>query len=133
MFVEALEFFPPSGPNDVPCYKSKNLVPEYEVEYTLVVEVENFKTIKAKTSIPRPVNLVGATFNPISTLGESDMVLVDFDISIGLSDPASTRNYYHLVFKQEMRDFEISSNVDDDTTFTHPYPFQLKLDLVDVK
>jgi Domain of unknown function (DUF4249) len=129
LFVEALEFFPSSGPNVIPCYKSKNLVPEYEVEYTLVVEVENFKTIKAKTSIPKPVNLVGATFNPVSTLGELDIMLVDFDISIGLNDPASTRNYYHLVFKQELIDFEVSLN--GDTTRSQPYTNQVQLQVLD--
>jgi Domain of unknown function (DUF4249) len=129
LFLEELELFQPSGPNDFPCYKSKNLVPEYEVEYTLVVEVENFKTIKAKTSIPKPVNLVGATFDPVSTLGESDMMLVEFDISFGLNDPVSATNFYHLVFKQEMIDFEVAAN--GDTTRSDPYPHQVQLGVVD--
>jgi hypothetical protein len=128
-FLEELELIKPVEGNGYPCYKSKTLVPEYEVEYTLVVEVENFKTLKAKTSIPRPVNLEDVSFVPIVTSGESDMVFVDFDISLSLNDPGATDNYYHLVFRQELVDFEIEAN--GDTTFYQPTLSQIEIDVMD--
>jgi hypothetical protein len=87
----------------LPCYKTKNWVPEYDVEYTLVVEVENFKTVTAKTIVPKPVSIEEPFFeNSYSPDDGSEITKVNFDVSFNITDPAATTNYYHLSFYQQL-------------------------------
>lgn len=110
-FLEELALVLPndSSPEQHPRYETQHLQPEFDVEYTLVVEVENFKTITSTTSIPTPVNLEDATFNPNFSLGPNDEVVVDFDISLSLRDPIAVKNYYHLKFYQELINYHIGA------------------------
>jgi hypothetical protein len=94
-----------------PCYKTKSLVPEYDVQYTLRVEVENFKSITATTSVPRPVLIDGSQFVPNFSPGDaSNLSTIDFQISFGINDPIASTNFYHLTFYQQLYDFELDSN-----------------------
>ncbi len=89
--------------NELPCYKTNNWVPEYDVEYTLVVEVENFKTVTAKTIVPKPVSIEEPFFeNTSSSDVGSEITKVNFDVSFNITDPAATSNYYHLSFYQQL-------------------------------
>ncbi len=102
----------PDNGNRPPHYKTTALTPEFDVEYTIEVKVEGFETITAKNSIPTPVNLEGATFDPSVSTGSNAHTVVDFDVSVSLKDPISIANYYHLKFYQELTSFTITAEGD---------------------
>ncbi len=107
--LHVLELFKDEG--GLPCFKTKNWMPEFDKEYTLVVEVEGFKTVTAKTIAPKPVNIEEAHFDPTLTSDDaSEIVNVQFDVSFNINDPALTANYYHLSFYQELYDYTFDSN-----------------------
>ncbi|MBK8563831.1 MAG: DUF4249 family protein [Saprospiraceae bacterium] len=98
-----------SDANNLPCYKTENWVPEFDVEYTLLVEVEGFKPVRATTSVPKPVSIEEPIFENTSIDDGSEMVQVNFDVSFSITDPVGTSNYYHLSFYQELYDYTLDS------------------------
>nr|MCU0348924.1 DUF4249 domain-containing protein [Saprospiraceae bacterium] len=90
--------------NTKPYYKTVHFKPDFDVEYKLVVEVENFKPISSTTSVPRPVSLEDVRFSPEVSTGKNDEIVVNFEISLSLKDPLDIENYYHLKFYQELID-----------------------------
>lgn len=118
--LEELAIVQPLDPQqNPPFYRTNHLVPEFDVEYTIEVKVEGYKTISAKNSIPTPVNLEAVTFDPSVSAGIGEEVNVDFDISVSLQDPANIENFYHLKFYQELTPYTISAV--GDTILGNPY------------
>ena len=118
--LEVLTIVLPSDPEkNPPYYRTSHLVPEFDMEYTIEVNVEGYETISAKNSIPTPVELESVTFDPRVSAGIDEEVNVDFDVSVSLKDPANIENFYHLKFYQELTPFTVSPM--GDTTFGIPY------------
>ncbi len=118
--LEVLQVFEPDASLHLsPYYKTSNLTPEFDKEYTIEVNVEGYQTITAKNSIPTPVNLEDVFFEPQVTVGKGNEVVVNFYVSVSLSDPVGIENYYHLRFYQELTPYTVVSP--SDTLFGTPY------------
>ena len=111
-FLEALDLVPANDATNVPpFYKSNKLKPETGTVYVIKVSVPGFEPITAENSIPVAVPIESVQFS--SNLAEdpsndTDFVL-DFDVSVTIVDPQEIRNFYHLIFYQQLIPFVITN------------------------
>ncbi len=126
--LEDLQFFVPQ--KGIPFYTTNHLIPVFDKEYTIVVDVEGYETITAKNSIPTPVNIEDVSFTPQVSPGKGDDVMVNFYTSVSLRDPAGIENFYHIKFYQEFSSFTLDES--NDTVFTDTFlVFPSNVDKID--
>ncbi|MEY3052208.1 MAG: hypothetical protein RLY31_1993 [Bacteroidota bacterium] len=135
-FLELLELAPGSGEGSgrASIYRSRRLTPETGKLYTIRVSVPGFDPITAANSIPVPVPIASVLFNSNLTEANdagsgSEPALLDFEISVAVQDPAEVKNFYHLIFHQELFPYTVSSGGDTIVgmkTFAQPNMLQLK-------
>lgn len=112
VLIDSLVLELPSNENHPPFYKTTQLIPEFDKEYTIRVEIPNYKTITAKNSIPSPVALTASTFDPTVSEVDDSIRSVNFAISVSLTDPHKIKNYYHIRFFQEFTPYSLELNGD---------------------
>lgn len=102
-------------------YQSIGFDPKEGVVYMLSVEVPGHKPVTATTTIPIAVNINedGSNHESFATTGDLGHVDIQFDVSVSINDPAEHKNYYHILFAQEM----ISQVVDVDGYITYDTSF----------
>lgn len=85
-------------------YQSVDFDPKEGVVYMLSVEVPGHKPVTASTTIPIAVNIneEGSNHESFASTGELGHVDIQFDVSVSINDPAEHKNYYHILFAQEM-------------------------------
>lgn len=111
--VEILELVADGGQ---PYYKSKNLIPFVGETYTIKVSAPGFTSVTATNSIPATVPIQSVDFSPVFKGQGTNDLSINFKIAVSFSDPPEIRNYYHLVFYQELQPYTIDS--EGDTTFS---------------
>lgn len=108
-FLEELDLVMPVGPRALPKYTTKNLNPQNGKEYVIEVQVDGFKTVRARSVIPSRVEIrnfsigaVSKSFNPLE-----NNVVYNFPVYISYNDPSSETNYYHLKIAQQIYEFKV--------------------------
>ncbi len=107
--VEILELVSDSGQ---PFYKSKNLAPIIGETYTIIVSAPGFTSVTATSSIPATVPIQSVDFSPVFKGRGTNDLSINFKIAVTFSDPVEIRNFYHLVFYQELQSYSLDSNGD---------------------
>lgn len=135
-FLELLELVPGSGEGSgrASIYRSRRLTPETGKLYTIRVSVPGFDPITAANSIPVPVPIASVLFNGnLSEVndagGESTPALLDFEVAVRIQDPAAVKNFYHLIFHQELFPYTVTGTGDTIVgmkTFAPPHKLQAK-------
>lgn len=87
-----------------PRYQSIGFDPKEGVVYVLNVKVPGHKPVTASTTIPIAVNIneEGSNHESFASTGELGHVDIQFDVSVSINDPTEHKNYYHILFAQEM-------------------------------
>jgi hypothetical protein len=111
--IESLEFVAENPLNGkAPYYRSRKLMPQPDLVYTIKVIVPGYKTVTATNSIPKAIQIETMEFsNEISDAPKMESQ-VDFNLNLTINDPAIGSNFYHLVFYQEFIPFSISPEGD---------------------
>lgn len=105
-FIERLNLIDPE--DKPPFYTTYELKPKVGVRYTIRVEVANFKTIIAQSSIPPQIQIQNIEASNVSIIHGSDNIKdYEYDISLSFIDPARSKNFYHLKFYQQIHKFEL--------------------------
>ncbi|MBI5914999.1 MAG: DUF4249 domain-containing protein [Bacteroidetes bacterium] len=118
--IETLELEVPVGSKKLPpFYKTKNLVPVFDKEYTIMVRVDGFQPISAKNSIPTPVPIESVDFSNTVVENEDFNLVVNFNVAVTLKDPSNIANFYHLKFHQELTPYMVGMS--GDTVFGESY------------
>lgn len=104
-YIETLNLVAPQ--NQSPYYTTYELKPKVGVRYTIRVDVPGFRTVNAQSSIPPQIG--------IEQLQVSDVYQRDLDennrqfqykITLSFSDPGRAKNFYHLKFFQQIKEYE---------------------------
>ena len=96
-------------------YTTIDFQPEINKQYKLNVDVPGFSPIHATNSIPDTVShLIEIVDNSLTVLDDGGgMFTIDFDFDVTIEDPSGVKNYYHLLFFQEL--IQIEEGVDGGT------------------
>lgn len=114
-FLEALELVPANDANGMPpFYRSKVLQPKTGEVYLIKVTVPGFEPITAENSIPVPVPIqsVQLTSNFTDDPSDDGISILNFDISVTVVDPKDVRNFYHLIFHQQLISYTVTPSGD---------------------
>ena len=106
--LDDLELVLPEDEEEAPYYRAPDLQPEVGILYTVKVDVPGFEQATARSMIPRPVEIASMEFSSTIVNGRAeDEAQFDFNVSVGIADPAGEDNYYHLRFFQEFFRYRI--------------------------
>jgi hypothetical protein len=131
-FLEALDYVPRNDATNAPSfYRSKKLKPETGKVYLIKVSVPGFDPITAENSIPVavPIQSVQFTSNLNEDVVNDKDFSLDFDVAVTIFDPADVKNFYHLIFYQQLISYTISPDRDTirgDTSYAKPASLSLK-------
>jgi hypothetical protein len=98
----------------IPYYQSKIYKPNSNTQYRLEVNAPGFKSISAQSTVPQYVKIFDLESDFIGvTQGERPGDIgYNYLVSITFDDPGILKNYYHLLFHQEIMEFQLSENGD---------------------
>ena len=114
-FRELLELVPGNeAAGTPPVYRSRELVPQTGEFYIIKVSAPGFEPVTAENSIPVPVPIESVQYNSNIAGQEDDETeqVLDFDVSVTVQDPPDQKNYYHLIFYQELVTYTVSPSGD---------------------
>jgi len=114
-FLEALDLVPANDDTSVPpFYRSLQLKPEIGKVYVIKVSVPGFDPIAAENSIPVAVPIQSVQFNSslVEDPANDHETILDFDVSVTIQDPHDVKNYYHLIFYQQLIPYTVSNDGD---------------------
>lgn len=101
-------------PGEAPFFQSKDILPLSNTPYRLEISAPGFKTVSAESTVPQLVRIfqLEADFNGVLPGDRPADIDYNYLVSITFDDPAVLKNYYHLLFHQEILDFQPSENGD---------------------
>ncbi len=92
-----------------PFYRTTQLTPQSGVTYTIKVTVPGFEAVTATSSVPLAVPIESANFTNTTDEDSNHVVVVNFNVVIDFQDPPGERNFYHLVFYQEITSYLLNA------------------------
>jgi hypothetical protein len=114
-FQEVLELIPGNAETGKPpFYRSRGLVPQTGELYIVKVSAPGFEPVTAENSIPVPVPIESVQYNSNFAEPEDDDTeqVLGFDVSVTVQDPPDQKNYYHLIFYQELFSYMVTPDGD---------------------
>ncbi|MFQ5445927.1 MAG: DUF4249 domain-containing protein [Saprospiraceae bacterium] len=112
-----------------PFYRTTKMTPQSGVVYSIKVSVPGFEPVTATSSIPTAVPLQSVNFTNTSDEDSNHEVQVNFEVVVDFQDPPGEKNFYHLVFYQELTNYLL--NEEGDTLMGNKFlttPIQAKPD-----
>lgn len=119
--LEELTLQMPDVESDVPpSYISANFQPEVGTIYTLTASAPGYESIKASNIIPKGAEVGDIGFNNTFDVKNEESADVNFSIDLNFQDDPGERNYYHILFYQELLGYriDVKPNGDFDTIST---------------
>ncbi|TAK50506.1 MAG: DUF4249 domain-containing protein [Saprospiraceae bacterium] len=95
-----------------PFYRTTQLTPQPGIVYTIKVSVPGFEPVTATSSVPIAVPIQSVNFSNTSDEDSNHDVAVNFNVVVDFQDPPGEKNYYHLVFYQELTSYLLNSEGD---------------------
>jgi len=95
-----------------PFYRTTQLTPQSGTVYTIKVSVPGFEPVTATSSVPMAVPIQSVDFSNTSNEDSNHDVAVNFNVVVDFQDPPGEKNYYHLVFYQELTSYLLNSEGD---------------------
>lgn len=104
-YIETLGLVAPQ--DQPPYYTTYELKPKVGVRYTIRVDVPGFKPVNAQSSIPPQIGIEQLQVTDIyqRDLDENNRLFY-YKITLSFSDPGRARNFYHLKFFQQIKEYE---------------------------
>jgi hypothetical protein len=101
-----------AGPT--PYYQSKNHTPFSNTQYRLEVSAPGFRNVTAFSTVPQYVRIIEleSDFIGVTQGDRPGDIAYNYAVSITFDDPGTLQNYYHLLFHQEIVEYQLSENGD---------------------
>lgn len=93
-----------------PTYTSRNLIPEPNIKYRIVVNAPGFEPVTAHSSVPSQILIDGLEVNELlrKPSPSAGKLAYSFRVTMRFNDPGEEDNYYHLNFSQQVRKLPVS-------------------------
>lgn len=105
-FIERLTLF--ESPVSPPYYTTYELKPKVGVHYNIRVEVPGFRIVSAESSIPPQIKIDQLQVSNVRQLDIGDQQRqFDYNITLTFVDPGREKNFYHLKFFQQIKQYEV--------------------------
>lgn len=104
-FIEQLQLVEPvSMP---PYYTTYELKPKVGVLYTIKVHAPGFRTVSAKSVIPPQIRIDQLEVENVRQWDSGDGTRrFNYDVALSFSDPHREKNFYHLKFFQQIKEYQ---------------------------
>jgi hypothetical protein len=110
-----------------------NITPKAYENYSVIIETDHSRPLKAITTIPEKVQIIDTTVTPIAYFDETGSVFSE--VNITFKDPGNSKNFYELAlsdiafsYDNPDRFYEISTN-DNIITSESYYPSLIRFDV----